>query len=257
VTTSASDSEDAPNGESPPGPAQFPATRWSLILDLKSGDDESERRRDEALAVLCENYWYPVYAFIRRDGHEPSKAEDLTQDFFHKMIEGDLFERADANRGKLRTFLLVTLSRMLVSDWRKQTRQKRGGTNSPISLDAELAERNYAAEPKDTLTPEKLYDRRWALLTIESVFEQLHGEFEARGKGQQFQMLRHYVTPGSSEAPYHEVAAELGMGHSAVRQAVRRLRSRFGELMRERVGFTVEREQDVEEELQALLAAFQ
>ncbi|MEM9479044.1 MAG: sigma-70 family RNA polymerase sigma factor [Verrucomicrobiota bacterium] len=206
--------------------------------------------------MLCENYWYPVYAYIRKSGRGVDEAEDLTQDFFHKMVHGELFKKADAERGKLRTFLLTTVSRMLVSEWRSKNRQKRGGGQAPLSLDIAAAEMNYAAEPKDTLTPEKLYDRRWALLTINSVFEQLRSEFTARGKTRHFELLGECLTPGGSDLPYSEIAAELGLSDAAVRQAVRRLRGRFGELMRERVAFTVEGDAEVEEELRSLMEAF-
>ncbi|MEM0897654.1 MAG: sigma-70 family RNA polymerase sigma factor [Verrucomicrobiota bacterium] len=228
-----------------------------MIFDLKDEPGGSEESRSKALAMLCENYWYPVYAYIRKCGRGAEDAQDLTQDFFYKMIHGELFKKADAGKGKLRTFLLTTVARMLVSDWRSRRRQKRGGGAAPLSLDIELAERNYAAEPKDTLTPEKLYDRRWALLTINSVFDQLRGEFNARGKSRHFDLLGECLTPGGSDLPYSEIAAELGLSDAAVRQAVRRLRGRFGELMRERVAFTVEGNAEVEEELRSLMEAFQ
>ena len=250
-------SNDSQSSNNDPGRSIFPTTRWSLILDLRSGKTDSDKQRERALQVLCEDYWYPIYVYVRRRGHSPAETEDLTQDFFYELIRGEVFEKADSNRGKLRSFLMGTLSNFLSAEWRKRNRLKRGGGETPISLDAERAEERYASEPVDTVSPEKLFDRRWALLTIDSVYSQLEKEFHARGKERYFALLKGCLTPGASTVPYNEIAVQLETTEDAIKQAVRRLRQRFGELMRERVAFTVERDQDIEEEIRSLFAAFQ
>lgn len=225
----------------------FQNTRWSLIL-AASQPDSAEA--SAALARLCEDYWYPVYAFLRRRGYDRDRAKDLTQELFTQMIEKRTFEVAEKERGRFRSFLLATLRHLLSHEYRKDHTVKRGGEYTFVPLDEILAENRYGAEPVDDLSPEKLFERRWALTLLDQAMDDLRREYADSGRAQQFEVL-HLFIAGAPDSPtsYVEAAARLNLNENAARQAVFRLRTRFGDLLRARVALTVASPQELEAEL--------
>ena len=230
-------------------PPAFPVTRWTLILGLR-GEDEKVARR--ALEELCELYWYPVYAYIRRQGAGPDDAQDMTQGFFARLLERGEFSHAEQSKGKLRTFLLARVQNFMVQDWRHRTAQKRGGGQSPLSLD--VAEDRYALEPLDILSPDALFDRRWALDTLETAIARLEREQNAAGKGEVFAALYPFLAAKPQGDDYEAVGAKLGMTTSAIHVAVHRLRQRFRRALESAVAETVASPDEIEEELRHLLS---
>ncbi|MBK8041122.1 MAG: sigma-70 family RNA polymerase sigma factor [Verrucomicrobiaceae bacterium] len=234
----------------------FPATRWSMVLALRDGGDEPRGRM--ALEELCRIYWRPIYSYARYQGMSPADAEDLTQSFFGFALEKDLFSAADASLGKMRNYLLTAFGRH-IKHWQRQAATlKRGGGKEILSIEASQAEDALEIDPADHRTPESVYQRMCALRIIEAAVDQLAQEQEAAGKAQQFQFLRPRLDPtmavSGSDA---ELAAQLGMTHDAVRQAVSRLRRRFREIMRDIVAGTLSSptEASVQEELASLRGA--
>jgi RNA polymerase sigma-70 factor (ECF subfamily) len=208
-----------------------------------------------ALEILCRRYWYPVYAFIRRRGADAHEAEDLTQAFFAQFLEQDAFKKADRQKGKFRTFLLASLTHFLVNEWDKRRTLKRGGACRLISLDEAAAEESYRHEPIEPATPEKLFDRRWALLLMEGTLERLKQEYAAGNKADLFAKLEPGLTEDFGAGGHASVAAGLGMNEGAVRVALHRLRRRFGELLRGEVAQTVTGPAEVDEEIRQLFSA--
>jgi len=206
----------------------------------------------KALAELCRNYWYPLYAFVRRKGRPPEEAKDLTQDFFSVVLEKNYLGDVDQGRGRFRTFLLAAAENFLRNDWAKRQTLKRGGGISFVPFETESAEIRYLREPVDGETPEKLFDRRWALGLLESVMEKLRGEFSKADKGSHFEALEVFLSGEKHPASYAEVAATLGLSEGAVRVAVHRLRARYGELLRKEIAMTLADAQDVDDELRHL-----
>lgn len=224
----------------------FPETRWSIVSTARSGADPGRAQR--ALSELCEMYWFPLYVFVRRRGGEVADAEDLIQGFFLRLIERGDFATADAQRGKLRSFLLGALKNYLAERHKHDTAQKRGGKFGPISFDASEAEERYKMEPRDDSSPDRIFERRWALTLLENILGSLGEEMESAGKSEQFAVLQPFLAWGASDGGYGPAAKQLGTSEGAVRVAVHRLRKRFGELMREYIADTVNPE-EVEEEL--------
>lgn len=225
----------------------FQITRWSLIL-AASQPDSAEARA--ALARLCEDYWYPVYAFLRRRGYDRDRAKDFTQELFAQMIEKRSFEVADRERGRFRSFLLACLRHLLSHEYKKDHAIKRGGHLTFVSLDEVLAENRYNAEPADDMTPEKLFERRWAMTLLDQAMEELKREYIDSGRGRQFEALHPFITGASdSSTSYAEIAASLNLNENAARQAAFRMRTRFGDLLRARVALTVASPQELEAEL--------
>ena len=206
----------------------------------------------KALAELCRNYWYPLYAFVRRKGRPPEEAKDLTQDFFSVVLEKNYLGEVDQGRGRFRTFLLAAAENFLRNDWAKRQTLKRGGGVSFVPFETESAETRYLREPVDGETPEKLFDRRWALGLLESVLEKLRAEFSRADKGKQFEALEVFLSGEKHPASYAEVAATLGLSEGAVRVAVHRLRARYGELLRKEIAMTLADLRDVDDELRHL-----
>lgn len=230
---------------------KFHTTRWTLILSARGERDEDARA---ALAELCETYWYPAYYFVRRMGHGPDEALDLTQGYFLRMLEDGFLDDVRPDAGKFRSFLLASLKHFMANQRRDAAAIKRGGETTLLSLDAELAERRYANEPPDDRTPEQAYERRWALAVLERVERRLAAELEAAGKSEHHRVLVPYVTGRGKARPYARVAEELDTTEAAVKVAVSRLRRRFGRLLREEIGETVA-EPEIDDELRHLLAA--
>ena len=232
-------------------PSQFATTHWSLVLAAR---DRAEPGADEALAGLCSLYWYPLYAYVRRRGHGADEAHDLTQEFFARLLGKDFLAGVDRGKGKFRAFLLAACSHFLANERDRVRAKKRGGGRAILSLSAADAEGRYSAEPADALTPEKLFERRWALALLQQVMTRLRDEFEAKGKGRLFDRLRGFLV-GEKGAGYRQAANELRLSEGAVKVAVHRLRQRYRELLHEEIARTVGAAEEVEEEIRALFAA--
>lgn len=213
-----------------------------------------------ALARLCEDYWYPLYAFVRRKGFSAPEAQDLTQDFFAHLLEKKILKKADPAKGKFRTFLLVSLQNFLHNQRVRDRAAKRGGGAPTFSLDETTAEDRYRLEPADVLTPEKLFERRWALTLLEKVHAQLREECLASGKLDQFNVLQIYLSGEPKGGDYAEAADRLGWTNVAVRVAVYRLRKRIGKLLQKEVSCTLADPADPAElldEIRSLLQALE
>jgi RNA polymerase sigma-70 factor (ECF subfamily) len=234
----------------------FPVTQWTAVVNVcRSGDPEARLR---ALERLCAEYWYPLYAFARRQRQSREDAEDLTQGFFRYLLERDLFSSADPALGRLRTFLLTIFQRYIGDVRGRDQALKRGGGQEIFSLDAEEAERRYAEEPADKETPEQLFDRSWAASVLHSAFLELGEGERAAGKGRQFEVLESFLNPQAvADGNYEEAAKALGMSPEAVRKAVSRLRGKFRDCLRGQIAATLRdpSEVQVDEELTALRAA--
>jgi RNA polymerase sigma-70 factor (ECF subfamily) len=231
------------------GHERFATTHWSLVL--AAGRHASPTSR-EALATLCRTYWYPLYAHVRRRGHRAEEAQDLIQEFFAELLAKDRLQVADRERGRFRSFLLAALDHFLANAWRRAHARKRGGHRPILSLDFGEGEGRYVAEPAHELTPEKLYERRWALTLIEQALARLREELKRDGKRELFEQLKPYLGGGENAEPYGQLAGRLDMTEGAVKVAVHRLRRRCGELLREEIARTVAGPQEVEEELRDL-----
>jgi RNA polymerase sigma-70 factor (ECF subfamily) len=231
----------------------FATTHWSVVLAAgRSGLPLADR----ALEELCGTYWYPLYAYVRRHGHSKEDAEDLTQDFFASFLARNYLEGVSSEKGRFRAFLLAALKHFLANEWDKSQRQKRGAGLTPISLDWQDADARYQIDPADLLSPDKLYDRVWAMTLLEQVISRLRDECAAERKGKVFDELKPFLMAGQNAIPYAEAAARLGLNDGAARVAVHRLRKRYRELLREEISQTLSDPADIEEELRALFRAF-
>ena len=227
----------------------FPATRWTLIAAAKESGSPAARK---ALAELCQAYWYPLYAFIRRSGHDTNEAEDLTQAFFASLLEKEAFASADPARGRFRSFLLASCKHFLANQHDRSVAQKRGGGRPVLTLDD--AEARYRRETARSQSPEQLFDRRWALALLESVLDRLRQEYDSGGKSRLFSELKGFLT-GDTARPHAVVATELGMSEGAVKVAVHRMRRRYRELLRDEIGQTLGEPAEVDDEIRALFVA--
>jgi RNA polymerase sigma factor (sigma-70 family) len=230
----------------------FVTTRWTVVLTAR---DQALPRSEAALESLCRAYWYPLYAYVRRLGHQPADAQDLTQEFFARLLEKQWLAGADREKGRFRTFLIVALKRFLANEWDRVHREKRGGHAPHFSLDTAVAEARYHSEPAPELNADRVYERRWALTLLENAMRRLREEFVRAGKAAEFERLKVFLTADKASIGYADVARDLGVSEGAARVAVHRLRRRFREVFREEVAHTVAAAEDVEEELRHLLAA--
>ena len=231
--------------------AVFVTTRWSVVLAAGlSTSAESE----QALSYLCRAYWYPLYAFVRRQGHSPEDAEDLTQGFFARLLEKKALGVVEQEKGKFRSFLLASLKNFLANDWNRQHAAKRGGQYSVISLDDDSAEDRYLREPSHDSTPEKLFEQSWALTVLDTVLRELRKEYTAAGKAHLFEALQDHLI-GDENASYTSAAADLGMKEGAVRMTVSRMRRHFGYLLRREIAHTVADPAELDEELRHLVVS--
>ncbi len=233
-------------------PQVFATTHWSMVT--AAGDPASPRCR-EALEHLCATYWYPLYAYARRCNETPESAQDLTQGFFASLFERDAFAVADRSRGKFRWFLLASFKHFLANEWARARALKRGGGKAPVALDGLAAEERYRIEPSHGLTPDVLYERRWALTLLDRAREGLGEEFAARGKADRFSLLEQYLPGGQPELPYSEAARELGMSEGGIKAEVHRMKKRFGELLRAEVAQTVADPAEIDDEIRHLIDA--
>ena len=234
----------------PHGPS-FGTTHWSLILAAK---DRGAPQAENALAALCAAYWYPLYAFIRRQGHDPDRAADLTQGFFARLLEKDYLASVDPSKGRFRAFLLAACKHFLANAHDQEVALKRGGGRRPVSIDRRDAEGRYLCEPAHDLTPERLFERRWALTLLDRALDEVAQEFHRSGKGVLYDRLKVVLTGAEGAAPYARLGAELGMTEDAVKKAAQRLRQRYREVLRELVAETVEEPGQVDDEIRALFA---
>jgi RNA polymerase sigma factor (sigma-70 family) len=242
---------DADSGPAPGQGARFATTSWSIVVAARDADSGLAH---EALATLCSTYWYPLYAYIRRHGHSPQEAEDLTQDFFACLVEKDFLASVDRSKGKFRSFLLAACGHFLANEHDRARAWKRGGRSTVVSFDFASAEARYGKEPFHTLTPEKLFARRWGLTLLDRVLTRLREDYVARNKGMLFDRLRVCLLGNQEKIPYAQVSQDLGMTPAALRVAVHRLRQQFQEVLRDEIGRTVDNPDQIEEEIRDLFA---
>jgi RNA polymerase sigma factor (sigma-70 family) len=231
--------------------SEFHTTNWSLVLDAR---EEGSTRSREALSALCTAYWEPLYVFIRRQGHDPDEARDLTQSYFASLLERRSLRNMDPDAGRFRSFLLASLKHHLSDERDKARAQKRGAGRAPITLDVNTAERAYAIQPSHQITPETLFEKKWALTVLRRALSRLRDEFTRDGGERQFELLKDYLLGGENEVPYRQVAGELEMTEAAVKMAVYRLRKRFGKSLRAEIADTVADEAQVDDEVYHLLS---
>src|SRR5512137_96469 len=204
-----------PDSSQPDGvPSLFLTTHWSVVLAAK---DKSSPDSAVALEALCGAYWYPLYAFVRRQGHSPSDAQDLTQEFFARLLAKEYLQAADREKGRFRTFLRVALKRFLANEWDRARRLKRGGGHTPLSLDTEMGEERYQAEGNDGLSPDRLYDRRWAMTLLEQTLGRLRAEHTAAGKTAEFEQLKGVLMADRGTIDYSALGVALGLSEGAAR----------------------------------------
>jgi RNA polymerase sigma-70 factor (ECF subfamily) len=206
-----------------------------------------------ALATLCENYWFPLYAFVRRAGYTTEDAQDLTQEFFARLLTKGFLAKVDRQKGKFRSFLLATLKHFLADQWDRAHAQKRGGSQTVISFDSLNAETRYRLEPAQDLTPEKMFEKQWALSLLEHVLSRLHAEMVADGKSALFEALKDTLT-GVRSITYAAIGAELGMSEGAVKVVAHRIRRRYRDLLREEIAQTVASSDEIGDEIRYLLS---
>lgn len=228
----------------------FATTHWSAVVH--AGRPESPEAAG-ALAELCRVYWFPLYAYVRRQGFDVPAAQDLTQEFFTRLLEKNYVGIADRKRGKFRWFLLTAFKCFLANEWDRARAQKRGGGATPVSLDGMTAEERYRHEPADTLTADQIYDRRWALDLIDNAKRRLREEYVRLGKAERFTRLERFLSGMDRGVDYTAAAGELGLSEAAVRQEAHRFKKQFGQLLREEVAHTVAQPDEVAEELRYLI----
>lgn len=232
-----------------PQGAVFATTRWSVVL---TAQDPASPDAAAALEILCRTYWYPLYAYVRGSGHSPEDAQDLTQEFFARLLANDWLRVVQREKGPFRAFLRFAMKRFLSHEWHRATAAKRGGGQSPVPLDAVAAEHRFAAEP--ALGPDDLYERRWAMTLLDTALERLEAEFTVAGRAAEFECLKEWLTADRGTIPYSTIAGRLGTTEGAARVAVHRLRKRYREVFRETVAATVDAEVEVESEMRHLVA---
>jgi RNA polymerase sigma-70 factor (ECF subfamily) len=230
---------------------RFATTHWSVVL--AAGQPDSSRYQ-QALEALCQTYWFPLYAFLRRQGHNSHQAEEYTQAFFMYLLEKKCVASADRKRGKFRSFLLATLKHVLTDERDRLQAKKRGGAHKILSLDIEDAETRYSFEPADELTPEKLFEKSWALTVLDRTVARLKDEFSSIEKLELFDHLKSCLTRQPGSLRYRDIAVKLGMTEGAVKVAVHRLRGRYRELLRNEIAQTVTTEDQIDEEIRELFS---
>jgi RNA polymerase sigma-70 factor (ECF subfamily) len=231
--------------------AAFVTTHWSVVLMAREADSSAAQA---ALAELCETYWYAIYAYIRRRGHRPENAADLTQAFFARFLEKNFLGDLTPGTGRFRSFLLACCQHFLANEWDKVQTLKRGAGKTLLSLDDDSAEDRYQFEPVDYITPETIFERRWACTVLEQVLDRLRDDFTRSKPPELFEELKVFLSLGQGQNSYAEVGRRTGLQESAVKVAVHRLRRRYGELLRAEIAKTVADARDVEDEVRHLIA---
>ena len=230
----------------------FTTTHWSLILQAR---DPSSTEAAAALDRLCRIYWYPLYAFLRREGKDQETAKDLTQGFFLRLFARKDFETVRREKGKFRSFLLKSLKHFLADEWDKAKALKRGGDKTVVSLDDQDAEQRYRLEPVENIGPDKLYDRRWALTVLDEAAKRARAEYQASGRGEMYEHLRKHLSEGPDTPTCAETARRLETTENTVKSWILRLRKRNRELVREVIAETVAVPEQIDDELRSLFAA--
>ena len=244
--TTASSSSPAPGDV-------FATTHWTVVL---AAGQRSTPQSDLALEQLCKTYWFPLYAYVRRRGHTKEDAEDLTQAFFARFLARNYLEGLRAERGRFRAFLLASLKHFLANEWDKSQRQKRGGNIPHLSLDWQTADTKFQVAAVNEPSPDRAFDREWAVTLLAKVIEQLQKECEAEDKAKLFEQLKIFLTTGKAGTAQAEVAKALDMEEGTVRVAIHRLRKRYRQLLRDEIAQTLADAADVDEEMRALFGAF-
>jgi RNA polymerase sigma-70 factor (ECF subfamily) len=211
----------------------------------------------EALETLCRTYWYPIYGYVRSRGHSPDDAQDLVQEFFARLLEKNWLANIEPETGKFRCFLLTAIKRFLLNDFDYRNAQKRGGGRPVLSLDEELAEGRYLGEAASDETPERIFDRRWALTALDQALTSLRREVTKAGKAKEFELLGSFLSREAEPGEYARISAELGLSVSAVAVAVHRLRQRYREVLRECIASTMAEPWQADQEIRQLIAALQ
>lgn len=233
-------------------PKLFPPTRWTLVLSATRKDAPESAA---ALEALCRAYWYPLYAYVRRCGQTPHDAQDLTQEFFCRLLEKRWLDAADREKGKLRIFLITALKHFMRNEWRKASAQRRGGGQTPVQFDTSIAESRYVADKSATLAADETFDRQWALTLLDLTLNRLEAEFVTAGRFVHFEALKSCLMAERGAIDYPAVAKQLGVNEGAARVAVHRLRKRFREIYREEISQTLADGTDLDAELHHLAAA--
>ncbi len=230
--------------------SSFSTTNWSLVLAARKADDPAGRA---ALEELCRLYWFPLFAFVRRRSGDAEAAHDLTQGFFAELLERKPFDRVDPSAGSFRSFLLASIKNYLSHERERAGALKRGGGRAPIPLDADEAEARYTIDPGHDSTPERLFEYHWAMTVLDEAARRLQAEMHEAGKQREHRLLSPYLTEGGRQRSYREIADELDSSEGAVKMAVRRLRKRYGTMLREQVAQSVGSPDEVDRELRHLL----
>jgi DNA-directed RNA polymerase specialized sigma24 family protein len=253
VSASASTGAPGTTGSGPELPRSpvFVTTHWSVVL---TAGGNNTTNAGQALAKLCQTYWYPLYAYVRRRGFSPPDAEDMTQEFFARFLAHGWVANADREKGRFRSFLLCAMNHFLANEWDKARAQKRGGGATLLPLEFGTAETRYCREPADSVTPEQQYERQWALTLLATVTRRLQAEHERDGKGELFAALHPCLVGDRASQPYAELATKLKTTEGAVKSAVHRLRQRYRQVLREEIAQTVAEPGEVEGELRHLIA---
>jgi RNA polymerase sigma-70 factor (ECF subfamily) len=236
-----------------PAAAQFGPTQWSVVLS--AAGKKNPLLAEQALEKLCRVYWPPLYTYIRRQGASPHDAQDLTQEFFARFLEKHFLDSVDPGKGRFRSFLLASLKHFLSNQRDRGRAQKRGGGQTPLSLDFSDAETHAGFQPAYKQTPEKAFEKSWALTLLAQSLGRLRQEYSERGREKIFEQLKATLTEGRGDVAYAELSARLGMSEAAVKMAVHRLRQRYREVLRAEIAGTVAHESEVEDELREVFRA--
>jgi len=233
--------------------ASFQGTRWSVVI---AAQDKDSPDAEKALSELCAIYWYPLYVFVRRSGCSHHEAEDMTQGFFQNLLGKDGLANVDPKKGKFRSFLLVSMKHFLANERDRAKAIKRGGDITFLSIDMTAGEGRYEWEPVDSVTPDVLYERSWAMTLLDTVLMDLKAEYKIKGKTEIFEALEHFVSGSSPVTSYSEVAQLLETSEGNIKVLVHRIRRRFGDILRGHVAHTVESESEVDQEIRHLMSCF-
>lgn len=240
------------SGESSPsGPSYFATTQWSIVRS--AGTEDSPECR-QALEQLCLGYWHPLYAYVRRSGHDAATAEDITQSFILSILERNAFSRADPQRGRFRSFLLGSLNKFMVDQYRRANAKKRGGDVNVFSIDTDSAERRYRSDPTEDMTPEKLYHKQWALTLLDRAQVRLSQSYQDAGQSGLFENLLPHLRREQDRLPYRDIAENLNMQEGAVKVAAHRLKKRYREALREEILQTLDGPEELDDELNLLFS---
>jgi len=243
--------DEKPNDAARAGGQWFNPTDWKVVMAAGSNDP---CHGSAALEQICQTYWYPLYAYVRRRGYSPEDAQDLTQEFFRRFLESNSVSHARQERGRFRSFLLTSMQNFLADQWERGQAKKRGGGKKILAWDDLSPELRYKAEAQPGVAPERVYDERWAATVFEEALNRLRTRFVASGKSRQFEELKSFMSREPADGEYESIAARLGTTADAVAVAVHRLRKRYGELVREEIASTVSNPADIEDEMRHLLS---